>query len=40
MIVDAKNAFDKRPNTWMIRHGDVAWKNFLDIVVHFHHRER
>jgi ABC-type amino acid transport substrate-binding protein len=29
-IVDAKNAFDKRPNTWMIRHGDVAWKNFLD----------
>ena len=30
VIVDAKNAFDKRPNTWMIRHGDVAWKNFLD----------
>jgi ABC-type amino acid transport substrate-binding protein len=30
VIVDSKNPFDKRPNTWMIRHGDVAWKNFLD----------
>jgi hypothetical protein len=30
IIVDSKNPFDKRPNTWMIRHGDVAWKNFLD----------
>jgi polar amino acid transport system substrate-binding protein len=31
VIVDSKNSFDKRPNTWMIRHGDVAWKNFLDM---------
>jgi ABC-type amino acid transport substrate-binding protein len=30
VIVDPKNPFDKRPNTWMIRYGDVAWKNFLD----------
>lgn len=29
-VVDAKNPFDKRPNTWMVRHGDEPWKNFLD----------
>lgn len=29
-IVDAAHPFDKRPNTWLIRHGDQAWKNFLD----------
>ena len=29
-IIDVDNPFDKRPNTWMIRHGDMAWKNFLD----------
>ncbi len=30
-IVDEKHPFDKRPNTWAIRHGDEAWKNFLDM---------
>lgn len=30
-IVDQANPFDKRPNTWLIRHGDPAWKNFLDM---------
>jgi polar amino acid transport system substrate-binding protein len=30
-IVDEKHPFDKRPNTWMIRHGDEPWKNFLDM---------
>ncbi|WMT79608.1 transporter substrate-binding domain-containing protein [Bradyrhizobium sp. Ash2021] len=29
-IIDSSKPFDKRPNTWMIRYGDVAWKNFLD----------
>jgi polar amino acid transport system substrate-binding protein len=29
-IIDAAHPFDKRPNTWLIRHGDEAWKNFLD----------
>jgi polar amino acid transport system substrate-binding protein len=29
-IVDQEHPFDKRPNTWIIRHGDAAWKNFLD----------
>jgi len=29
-IVDVDHPFDKRPNTWLIRHGDMAWKNFLD----------
>lgn len=29
-IIDVDNPFDKRPNTWLIRHGDIAWKNFLD----------
>lgn len=29
-IVDIDHPFDKRPNTWLIRHGDVPWKNFLD----------
>ena len=30
VVLDPSNSFDKRPNTWMIRYGDVAWKNFLD----------
>ena len=30
-IVDPAHPFDKRPNTWMIRYGDTAWKNFLDM---------
>jgi len=30
-IVDEKHPFDKRPNTWAIRHGDEPWKNFLDM---------
>jgi ABC-type amino acid transport substrate-binding protein len=29
-IVDPAHPFDKRPNTWLIRHGDPEWKNFLD----------
>jgi ABC-type amino acid transport substrate-binding protein len=29
-IVDVEHPFDKRPNTWLIRHGDPDWKNFLD----------
>lgn len=30
-LVDEKHPFDKRPNTWAIRYGDEAWKNFLDM---------
>jgi polar amino acid transport system substrate-binding protein len=30
VVLDPSNSADKRPNTWMIRYGDVAWKNFLD----------
>lgn len=30
VVLDPANSFDKRPNTWMIRYGDEAWKNFLD----------
>jgi len=29
-IVDVEHPFDKRPNTWLVRHGDPDWKNFLD----------
>jgi len=29
-VIDPDHPFDKRPNTWLIRHGDPAWKNFLD----------
>jgi ABC-type amino acid transport substrate-binding protein len=29
-IIDVAHPFDKRPNTWLIRHGDAAWKSFLD----------
>jgi polar amino acid transport system substrate-binding protein len=29
-IVDVDHPFDKRPNTWLIRYGDSAWKSFLD----------
>lgn len=29
-IVDVAHPFDKRPNTWLVRHGDPSWKNFLD----------
>ncbi|WP_108659505.1 substrate-binding periplasmic protein [Acuticoccus kandeliae] len=34
-IVDVDNPFDKRPNTWLIRHGDPAWKFFLDTWANF-----
>lgn len=34
-IVDVDHPFDKRPNTWLIRHGDIAWKNFLDTWAHY-----
>jgi ABC-type amino acid transport substrate-binding protein len=30
-IVDIDHPFDRRPNTWLIRHGDIPWKNFLDM---------
>lgn len=30
-IVDVDHPFDKRPNTWLVRYGDPAWKNFLDM---------
>jgi polar amino acid transport system substrate-binding protein len=30
-VIDQANPFDKRPNTWLVRHGDPAWKNFLDM---------
>ncbi len=30
-LIDRDNPFDKRPNTWMVRHGDEPWKNFLDM---------
>ena len=29
-LIDKDNPFDKRPNTWMVRHGDEPWKHFLD----------
>jgi polar amino acid transport system substrate-binding protein len=29
-IIDIDHPFDKRPNTWLIRHGDQEWKDFLD----------
>jgi ABC-type amino acid transport substrate-binding protein len=29
-VIDPAHPFDKRPNTWMIRHGDVAWQTFLN----------
>jgi ABC-type amino acid transport substrate-binding protein len=34
-IVDVAHPFDKRPNTWLIRRGDQAWKNFLETWVTF-----
>jgi hypothetical protein len=30
-IVDPEHPFDKRPNTWMIRYGDVPWQRFLNM---------
>lgn len=30
-VIDPGNPFDKRPNTWAIRYGDNAWKQFLDM---------
>jgi len=30
-LIDPANPFDKRPNTWMVRHGDEPWKNFMDM---------
>jgi ABC-type amino acid transport substrate-binding protein len=32
-VIDPDHPFDKRPNTWAIRHGDPAWKDFLDMWV-------
>ena len=32
-VIDPEHPFDKRPNTWAIRHGDQAWKDFLDMWV-------
>ena len=29
-VIDPAHPFDKRPNTWMIRQGDVAWQTFLN----------
>jgi polar amino acid transport system substrate-binding protein len=29
-VIDPAHPFDKRPNTWLVRHGDPAWTNFLD----------
>ena len=31
VVVDAANPFDRRMTTWAIRHGDLEWKNFVDI---------
>jgi ABC-type amino acid transport substrate-binding protein len=30
-LIDPEHPFDKRPNTWMVRHGDQDWKNFMDM---------
>lgn len=30
-LIDVDNPFDKRPNTWMVRHGDEPWRNFMDM---------
>jgi polar amino acid transport system substrate-binding protein len=30
-VIDPDHPFDKRPNTWAIRHGDQPWKDFLDM---------
>jgi polar amino acid transport system substrate-binding protein len=30
VVIEPKKSFDKRPNTWMVRYGDVPWKQFLD----------
>ena len=30
-VMDSDHPFDRRPNTWAIRHGDQAWKDFLDM---------
>ena len=30
-LIDRDNPFDKRPNTWMVRHGDEPWKHFMDM---------
>ena len=30
-VIDPDHPFDKRPNTWAIRHGDPQWKDFLDM---------
>src|SRR5258706_1262964 len=32
-VIDPDHPFDKRPNTWAIRHGDQPWKDFLDMWV-------
>jgi polar amino acid transport system substrate-binding protein len=30
VVIEPQKSFDKRPNTWMVRYGDVPWKQFLD----------
>ena len=32
-VIDPEHPFDKRPNTWAIRYGDQAWKDFLNMWV-------
>jgi ABC-type amino acid transport substrate-binding protein len=32
-VIDPDHPFDRRPNTWAIRYGDQAWKDFLDMWV-------
>jgi ABC-type amino acid transport substrate-binding protein len=32
-VIEPDHPFDKRPNTWAIRHGDQPWKDFLDMWV-------
>ncbi|MDA8048493.1 MAG: transporter substrate-binding domain-containing protein [Rhodospirillales bacterium] len=34
-VVDPSHPFGKRPNTWMIRYGDAAWTNFLNMWAQF-----
>jgi ABC-type amino acid transport substrate-binding protein len=30
VVIEPQKPFDKRPNTWMVRYGDVPWTQFLD----------
>jgi polar amino acid transport system substrate-binding protein len=31
VVIDPDNPVDRRPNTWAVRYGDSAWKEFLDM---------